>query len=77
MVHHNNFETWAGLSYTMILTGAIAASGRYIERTLPVHIMNLNCTGEEQTVLECPHNNLADVPVCGSNQDASIRCQGW
>ena len=57
-------------------TGAIAATGSYTERSLPVHIIDLNCTGNERNYLECPHNNLSDLHSCDHTQDASLRCQG-
>ena len=41
-----------------------------------MHMVDLNCTGEEQTVLDCPHNNLVKDYVCKSYEDASVRCQG-
>ena len=41
-----------------------------------MHIIDINCTGAEIRVLECPHNNLMGEHVCDHRQDASVRCQG-
>ena len=41
-----------------------------------MHIIDLNCTGSELRVLDCPHNGLSGVHTCDHRQDASIRCQG-
>ena len=58
-----------------IYLGAYAVAMSY-RRNLPIHIVDLNCTGSEETVLECAHNNLIGVHVCDNMQDAAIRCQG-
>ena len=40
----------------------------------PVHINDLNCTGNEESVFDCPHNSLA---TCSQySVDAAIICQG-
>ena len=57
-------------------SGAIAAEGVYTESSLPIHIIDLNCTGTEQRLLDCSHNGLLGVYTCGSREDASLRCQG-
>ena len=41
-----------------------------------MHIIDLNCTGDERTLIECAHNNLVGDLVCNPTQDASVRCQG-
>jgi hypothetical protein len=41
-----------------------------------MHIIDINCTGSELSVLDCPHNGLSDVHICDHQQDASVRCQG-
>jgi hypothetical protein len=58
------------------LLGAIGTTGSYTEGSLPMHIIDLNCTGSESRVLDCPHNGLSDVHTCDHRQDASVRCQG-
>ena len=65
--------------FTMYLilchSGAIAAQGSYTEGVWHVHINDLNCTGSEQRVLECPHNGIVGYS-CNHRQDASVMCQG-
>jgi len=64
------------------ISGAIAAVSRstglgYMYTSLPVHIIDINCTGEEETIWDCPQNNLTiDDTMCDSGQDALIQCQG-
>ena len=41
-----------------------------------MHIIDINCTGSEQRLLDCPYNGLIGVRVCGNRDDASVRCQG-
>ena len=57
-------------------TGAIAGRGSYTEGIWPFHIVDLNCTGSEGTIWECPHNGLYGVYTCGHTNDASVICQG-
>ena len=65
------------LLYHIIHTaGAIPVEGVYTESSLPMHIIDLNCTGTEQRLIDCPHNSLIGVHVCGVREDASLRCQG-
>ena len=59
-----------------ITIGAVAGRGSYTERIWPLHIVDLNCTGTERTIWECPHNDLYNVYTCGSINDASVICQG-
>ena len=64
------------LSRCTVFSGAIGTTGSYTEGSLPVHIIDLNCTGSELRVLDCPHNGLNGVHICDHRQDASVRCQG-
>ena len=41
----------------------------------PLHIFDINCTGEESTVWDCPHNALFGFDSCDHKQDALIQCQ--
>ena len=42
-----------------------------------MHIIDVNCTGSELTLLDCPYNSLTSVSgICGQYKDASIICQG-
>lgn len=46
------------------------------ERNLPIHIYDLNCTGNEERVWECPHNGIEGYS-CGYNRDdARLLCSG-
>ena len=58
-----------------IHAGSIAATGSYTESSKPVHINDLNCTGSEESVWECPHNGIKGYS-CNHQQDASVICQG-
>ena len=52
------------------------ASFMYTERNLPIHINDLNCTGSEKSVWECPRNEIVGYS-CGYNQDdARLICSG-
>ena len=44
----------------------------------PVHITDLKCTGDEESVWECNHNGLEDhrfIHVCPNTHDATVACQ--
>ena len=58
-----------------ILLGAAAIQGSYTERLRPIYINDLNCTGSEESVWECPHNGIERYS-CNHRQDASVMCQG-
>ena len=55
--------------------GSIAATGSYTESSKPIYINDLNCTGSEGSVWECPHNGIERY-LCNHRQDASVACQG-
>ena len=61
---------------TICYVGAVAGQGLYTDTIWPFHIIDLNCTGVERTIWECPHNGLFDDYSCSSRNDASVRCQG-
>ena len=54
----------------------MAAGGVYAEYSLPMHVIDVNCTGNEQRLLDCPYNGLIGTHACGRGEDASLRCQG-
>ena len=58
------------------MVGAIVGQGVLTESSWPFHIIDLNCTGSELTLFECPHNNLVGLHNCIATHDASVRCQG-
>ena len=59
----------------MHYTGAIALSGYYTTSVWPHHIIDLNCTGAENGILNCSYNGLIDSYTCPTNHDASVICQ--
>ena len=62
-------------SLTGTLTGAIAISrAAFGEGTGPIHLDNMECTGNEETLADCPHQGLS-VHNCGHGEDAGVYCQ--
>ena len=47
-----------------------------MESSWPFHFVDVNCSGFEMTLFDCPHNNLIDFYSCHSTRDASVRCHG-
>ena len=56
------------------IAGAIALGSRFSESVWPTHIYDLNCTGSERSVWDCPHNALSPSQ-CYYRNDASIACR--
>ena len=54
--------------------GASALFNRFIERQWNFHIKDLNCTGDEGTIWDCPQNRL-DNYNCNEYDDAAVVCQ--
>ena len=62
--------------YICILpAGALATRGNYTDDVWPFYIQDLNCTGDEDNIWDCPHNGVSDL-CTSARQDASVRCQG-
>ena len=57
------------------IVGAIAASSYYTDNTWYFHIIDLNCTGEEDSIWNCSYNGLLEYN-CPLSHDASLQCQG-
>lgn len=55
-------------------SGASALINSYTEGTWYVHIRDLNCTGNESSIWDCPMNGLSDYS-CNHYDDASVICQ--
>ena len=67
---------YTGIYYLMCCyVGSIGAHGSYTESAWPIYINDLNCTGSEESVWECPHNGIEGYS-CNHRQDASVMCQG-
>ena len=60
----------------VLMVGAIAGRGVFTESLWPFHFVDVNCSGLEMTLFDCPHNNLVDFYSCHSTRDASVRCHG-
>ena len=55
-------------------TGALYFYNAYFSQgTGPIQLDNVQCTGNEQTILQCSHSTIDN---CGHSQDAGIRCRG-
>lgn len=55
--------------------GAIATSGYLIEVAWPLLIGDVNCTGLEQGIWDCPISNISETHTCDGRKNASVRCQ--
>ena len=61
----------------MHYVGSLAVSifeNRVSEYVLPFHIIDLNCTGDENNIWQCPRNNLIQYK-CSQSHDAIVGCQ--
>ena len=54
--------------------GASALTDLFTEGTWYIHINDLNCTGNESSIWNCPMNGLADYS-CYHYDDAAVICQ--
>ena len=54
--------------------GAFAMTNAYTEGTWYVHIKDLNCTGNESSIFDCPMNGIPGYS-CYHHDDASVICQ--
>ena len=57
-----------------IFIGASALFNRFNEGQWNVHIKDLNCTGDEGTFWDCPHNGF-DNNTCNHYDVATVVCQ--
>ena len=63
------------LVVSLLLTLGSKAISNYNEYALPFHIIDLNCTGDEQNIWSCPSNGLTQ---CRYKRDAAVSCvEGW
>ena len=54
--------------------GASALRNAYTTTNLYTNINDLNCTGNENSLWDCPQNGLTDY-TCSNYDDASVICQ--
>ena len=45
----------------------------YGQGTGPIQLDNVQCSGNEETLLQCSHRTFHN---CGHNADAGVRCPG-
>ncbi|XP_019854525.1 PREDICTED: deleted in malignant brain tumors 1 protein-like [Amphimedon queenslandica] len=55
--------------------GAVSGNGYYYRYDLPVSILDLNCTGNESMILDCPFNGTINFFNCRSSHDAEVICR--
>ena len=64
------------VTLSSIRSGAIAHSGGgFADYNAPTLIYNLNCTGNELSVFDCPRDSPIGS-VCPAFADATVICQG-
>ncbi len=59
----------------LIFLGAVALSKHYLNYVWPFHIIDLNCTGIEESITDCIYNSLTEYD-CPDDHDASVVCRG-
>jgi hypothetical protein len=42
----------------------------------PNHVIDLNCTGNESSIWDCPHNRLVDRDCSTYSKDGALSCAG-
>ena len=75
MVNTSSCHAFSHIPKIYIL-GAIPASGYYTDYVWHFSIIDLNCTGNESNIWNCPYNGISDFYTCPSSHDASVICQG-
>ena len=56
--------------------GAIGPSVPEESSKVSRYINDINCTGTEATVLDCPHNGLVNYNCLSTNRYANVFCKG-
>merc|ERR1712168_1536422 len=54
--------------------GELIPSHRVKKGVEPTWLDNVQCSGSEQTISECPHNEWG-VEDCGHSEDVGVRCE--
>ena len=58
-----------------LILGAVGSSIVYYYSSATKHnIIDLNCTGNENIILDCPYNDVSDY-YCSLSKDANIFCE--
>ena len=69
-------HSFTNVCCTYICTGSEAFSLAYFgPGSGPTHLDNVQCTGDEESLLECPSNAIG-MENCGHAADAGVRCPG-
>ena len=61
------------------MSGALAAYGSLISDDYPTRIYGVNCTGNEENILNCPIHLTSkgvEYTECANGDDAGVFCQG-
>ena len=61
--------------FYFVFLGAISTTGYFTNNIWPFHIIDINCTGEEDNIFDCTHNEIENY-MCLWSHDASIVCHG-
>ena len=62
---------WA-IMFILLRAGSISMGNIKPEHYLPFHFIDLNCTGNESTIWDCPGNE--SITKCLSTHDAAVAC---
>ena len=75
-LHVCSKANWFIYNYTLLLyiVGAEALTGTFTEGVWYVHINDLNCTGNELSLWDCPMNDLSSYS-CNHYHDSAVVCQ--
>ena len=73
-VESNFFNTLKTIFLMIIIIGASARTMVFTETTWPIHIVDLNCNGHEDSILDCSYNELLN-DMCNEDDDAAVICQ--
>ena len=60
------------VNYVYNFAGSISMGNIKLQHYLPFHFIDLNCTGNESTIWDCPSNKL--ITKCLSSYDAAVAC---
>ena len=59
-----------------VLTGAIGPTSMDQTSSVTRYINDLNCTGSESKLLQCPYNGISNYTCPSNKRDANVYCQG-